>query len=103
MPPKSSNDNPLVIGDIISPIDDDDEFGLQQTLSKPARILRRKAQTKTAHKFIKKHAGNFKQEDHDMQLVLGTKTLEADEEKTREYNTYVFQVFGGKYKLRHRT
>jgi len=73
---------------------------LQQTLSKPARRLRRKTQTKTVQKFIKKHADNFKQEDHDVQLVLEIKTLEADKEKTREYNTEVFPIFGGKYKLR---
>ena len=54
MAPKSPNDNPLVIGGIISPIDDDDEFGLRQTLSKPARRLRRKMQTKTLQGFIKK-------------------------------------------------
>ena len=49
MAPKRSNDNPLVIGDIISPIDDDDdEFGLRhKNISKPARQLRIKIQTKT--------------------------------------------------------
>ena len=56
MPPKSPNDNPLVIGDIISPIDDDGEFGLRQPLSKPARRLRRKIQTKTLQGIIKKNA-----------------------------------------------
>ena len=100
MAPKSSNNNSFIIDDITSPIDDDDKFGLQQTLSKPARRLRRKTQTKTVQKFIKKHADNFKQEDHDVQLVLEIKTLEADKEKTREYNTEVFPIFGGKYKLR---
>ena len=55
MPPKIySSDNELVTGDIISPIDDDDEFGLRDALSKPARRLRRKMQTKTVQKFIKK-------------------------------------------------
>ena len=54
MPPKSSKDNLLVISDIISPIDDDDEFGLRDALSKPARRLKRKVQTKTLQTFIKK-------------------------------------------------
>ena len=55
MPPKKSPiDNTLVISDIISPVDDDDKFGLQTALSKPARRLRRKTQTKTIQKFIKK-------------------------------------------------
>ena len=54
MPPKSSNDHLLVISDIISPIDDDDEFGLRDALSKPARRLRRKMQTKTLQKSFKK-------------------------------------------------
>ena len=54
MPPKSSKDNVLVISDTISPIDDDDEFGLRDALSKPARRLRRKMQTKTLQKLIKK-------------------------------------------------
>ena len=53
MPPNSSNDNPLVIGDTISPIDDDDEFGLRQQLSKPARRLRRQMQTQTLQQTIK--------------------------------------------------
>ena len=67
MAPKSLNDNPLVIGDITPRI-------------------------KTVQKFIKKHAGDFKQEDHDVQLVLEIKTLEADEEKqentTQMYSQY---------------
>jgi len=100
MAPKSSNGSSFIIDDITSPIDDDDKFGLQQTLSKPARRLRRKPQTKTIQKFVKQHADNFKQEDHDVQLVLEIKTLEGGEEKTRTYNTTVFNVFGGKYKLR---
>ena len=53
MAPKSSNGNLFFIDDITSPIDDDDEFGLKQTLSKPARRLRRKTQTKTIQKFFK--------------------------------------------------
>ena len=58
--------------------------------------------TKIIQKFIKQHSSknNFKQEDHDVQLVLEIKTLEGDNIKTREYNTDVFNVFGGKYKLR---
>ena len=54
MAPKSSNGNSIVIGDIISPIDDDDEFCLRDALNKPARRLRRKIQTKTVQDFIKK-------------------------------------------------
>ena len=54
MAPKSPNYNLLVIGCIISPVDDDDEFGLRDALSKPARRLRRKMQIKTVQKFIKK-------------------------------------------------
>ena len=50
---KSSNDNPLVTGGIISPIDDDDAFGLRQTLSKPARRLRRKMQLKPCRKLFR--------------------------------------------------
>ena len=46
-------------------------------------------QTKIIQKFIKQDSSknNFKQEDHDVQLVLEIKTLEGDEIKTREYNT----------------
>ena len=62
MAPKSSNYNLFVIGDIISPIDDDDEFGLRDALSKPARILRRKMQTKNVQKLIKKrYHSDYKQ------------------------------------------
>ena len=42
MPPKSSKYNLLVVRDITSPIDDDDEFGLREAFSKPARRLRSK-------------------------------------------------------------
>ena len=54
MQPKSSKYNLLAFSDTMSPIDDDDEFGLRDALSKPARRLRRKIQTKTVLKFIKK-------------------------------------------------
>ena len=54
MAPKSPNVNSIVIGDIISPTDGDDEFGLRDALSKPARRLRRKVQTKTVQGFINK-------------------------------------------------
>ena len=53
MPHKRSNDNPLVIGDKIAPLDDDYDFGLQQPLSTPARRLRIKMQTKTLQTIIK--------------------------------------------------
>ena len=51
MAPKPPNVNSIIIGGIISPIDDDDESGLRDALSKPARRLRRKMQTKTVQKF----------------------------------------------------
>ena len=35
-----------------------------------------------------------------MQFVLEVNTIEDGEEHTRKYNTDVFPVFGGKYKLR---
>ena len=54
MPPKKSKDSLLVINDIISPIGDDDKIGLRDALSKPARRLRRKTQTKTLQRYIKK-------------------------------------------------
>ena len=54
MPPKRTKDSLLVINDIIPPTDDDDRFGLRDALSKPARRLRRKTQTKTLQRYIKK-------------------------------------------------
>ena len=67
MAPKSLNDNSSVLGDKTTP-------------------------TKIIQKFIKKHAGNFKQEDHDVQLVLEIETLEDGEEKkdniTQMYSKY---------------
>ena len=54
MPPKKTKDSLLVINDIKSPIDDDDKFGLRDAFSKPARRLRRKTQTKTLQRYIKK-------------------------------------------------
>ena len=58
MPPKTLNDNSSVFGDKTS-------------------------QTKIIQKFVKKHSGNFKQEDHDVQLVLEIETLEDDEYKKK--------------------
>ena len=54
MPPNNSKYSLLFVNGIISPIDDDDKFGLRDALSKPARRLRRKAQTKTLQRYIKK-------------------------------------------------
>ena len=54
MPPNKSKYILLVINDVISPIGDDDKFGLRDALSKPARRLRRKTQTKTLQRYIKK-------------------------------------------------
>ena len=69
MAPKSSNYNLFVIGDIISPIDDDDEFGLRDALSKPARRLRRKIQTKTVLKFIKKrYHSDYKKKKNNVRI-----------------------------------
>ena len=51
---QKTKDSLLVINDITSPIGDDDEFGLRDALSKPARRLRRKTQTKTLQRYIKK-------------------------------------------------
>ena len=71
MPPKIySSDNELVTGDIISPIDDDDKFGLRDALSKPARRLMRKTQTKTLQRYIKKryHADYKKKKEIILEL-----------------------------------
>ena len=55
MPPKKkTKDKLLVINGIISPIGDDDKFGLRDALSKLARRLRRKTQTKTLQIYTKK-------------------------------------------------
>ena len=54
MPPNNSKYSLLFVNGIISPIDDDDKFGLRDALSKPARRLRRTTQTKTLQRYIKK-------------------------------------------------
>ena len=77
MPPNSSNDNPLVIGDTISPIDDDDEFGLRQQLSKPARRLRRQMQTQTLQKTIK----NQYNSDYNNKLQLYLEELKNSQKQ----------------------
>ena len=67
MPPKSSNDNSSVLSD-------------------------KTKKTKIIQKFIKQNSSNFKQEDHDVQLVLEIETLEDGEEKkeniTQMYSKY---------------
>ena len=56
----------LYINDIISPIDDDDKFGLRDALSKPARRLRRTTQTKTLPRYIKKrYHADYKQKQNN--------------------------------------
>ena len=84
MPPKTSNDNPLVIGDIISPIDEDGEFGLRDALSKPARRLRRTMQTNTVQRFIKKRYNS----DYENKLMLDLEKLKNRQmNKVRVYLT----------------
>ena len=78
----------------------DDKYGINTPLDKPARRLRRKTQTKTIQKWVKQNKENFKQEDHDVQLVVELKILQDDRIFTQTYNTKVFNVFGGKFKLR---
>ena len=70
MQPKSSKYNLLAFSDTMSPIDDDDEFGLRDALSKPARRLRRKTQTETLQRYIKKryHA------DYNNKIMLELET-----------------------------
>ena len=64
---KSSN-NKLIIDDIVAPDDDDDDnkYGTKTPLSKPARRLRRKTQTKVIQHWVKQNKDDFKQEDHDV-------------------------------------
>ena len=52
MPPNKSNDSLLGIHDMISPIGDDDKFGLRDALSKPATRLRRTTKTNTLQGYI---------------------------------------------------
>ena len=77
MAPKSSNGNLFFIDDIISPIEDDDEFGLKQTLSKPARRLRRKTQTKTIQNLFKQRL-NIKNTYKD-QIELNLQKLKQNQ------------------------
>ena len=80
MPPKKSKDSLLVINDIISPIGDDDKIGLRDALSKPARRLRRKTQTKTLQRYIKKryHA------DYKNKIMLELEKLKSRKIKKSE-------------------
>ena len=80
MPPNKSKDSLLVINDVISPIGDDDKFGLRDALSKPARRLRRKAQTKTLQRYIKKryHA------DYKNKVMLELEKLKSHKIKKSE-------------------
>ena len=69
MPPNSSNDNLLAVTDITSPIDDDDEFGLRDALSKPARRLRRTIQSNNLQKLIKKrYSADYKKQQNNVRI-----------------------------------
>ena len=67
--PTKTQDDLLVTNCIISPIDDDDKFGLRDALSKTARRLRRKTQTKTLQRYIKKrYHAYYKTKQHKILL-----------------------------------
>ena len=80
MSDKSLN-NKLIIDDLVAP-DDEDKFGLGKSLSQPARRLRRKTLVKPIHKFAKQHAQDFKQEDHEIQVVYDIVTTKQDGKTT---------------------
>ena len=73
-----NKNNNIVINDLIAPNDDDDDdkYGIKARLNIPARRLRRKTQTKVIQNWVKQNKADFKQEDHDVQVVLDITTLE---------------------------
>ena len=79
MSDKSLN-NKLIIDDLVAEPDgyDEDKFGLNKKLSKPARRLRRKTLVKPIHKFAKQHASDFKQEDHEIQIIYNLVTTNQE-------------------------
>ncbi len=87
MATNSSNSNSIIINAIIAHDDDDDKFGLNNTLDKPARLLRRKTQTKLVHRWVKQNKDAFKQEDHTVQLLFDITTLEDGKQTIAKYNT----------------
>ena len=97
---KKRKQNDIIIDDIVAPDDNDDKYGINTPLDKPARRLRRKTQTKTIQKWVKQNKENFKQEDHDVQLAFNLTIREGETIVKKSYNTKVFNVFGGKTKLR---
>ena len=94
----SLNNNCIIIDDMIAPDDDSDN----NRLSRPARRLRRKIQTKVIQNWVKKNSHHFKQEDHTIQIVydIVTKNNDSGETKTKQHNTKAFDVYGGKVKIR---
>ena len=57
---------------------------------------------RTIQKWIKKNSRNFKQENHDIQIIYEVTTKNNDDGKIiiKQYNTDAFKVFGGKIKIR---
>jgi len=75
---KKRKQNDIIIDDIVAPDNNDDKYGINTPLDKPARRLRRKTQTKTIQKWVKQNKENFKQEDHDVQLALNLTIREGE-------------------------
>ena len=75
---KKRKQNDIIIDDIVAPDNNDDKYGINTPLDKPARRLRRKTQTKTIQKWVKQNKENFKQEDHDVQLAFNLTIREGE-------------------------
>ena len=56
---KKRKQNDIIIDDIVAPGNNDDKYGINTPLDKPARRLRRKTQTKTIQKWVKQNKENF--------------------------------------------
>ena len=76
-----SLDQQIIINDILAPDDDDDDnkYGTKTPLSKPARRLRRKTQTKVIQHWVKQNKDDFKQTEQLIsQNIMSASNEEVD-------------------------
>ena len=101
---KPSKQNTIIIDDIITPDgdnDNDDKYGVKQRLSRPARRLRRKTQTKVIQNWVKNNNDDFKQTEKMIDVAVRIKFVNPDSGKSYEqtYTIPMFTMKGGKRRI----
>jgi len=97
----NNSKNKLIIDDIVAPDGDDDKYGIKARLSKPARRLRRKTQTKVIQNWVKQNRDDFKQTDKMINVTVSITFVNPNsgESYTQSYTIPTIIVKGGKRRV----